>query len=47
MKPSGWKMMQLRAGYKEMGTMHHVRLTIVCQINKLRLLERNHLAEKG
>jgi hypothetical protein len=36
-------MMQLRAGCE---STHRDRLTIVCQINKLRLLERNPRAEK-
>jgi hypothetical protein len=39
-------MMQLRGGCKGMKTGRCGKLTIVCQINKLRLLERNHRAEK-
>jgi hypothetical protein len=39
-------MMQLRAGWKGTETVRCGKLTIVCQLNTLRLLERNHLAEK-
>ena len=39
------KKMQRRSGCKRMKTMHRGKATIVGQINKLRLLERNHLAE--
>jgi hypothetical protein len=38
--------MQLRAGCKRMETVRCGKLAIVCQINKLRLLERNHRVEK-
>jgi hypothetical protein len=39
-------MMQLRAGCEGMETVRCGNLAIVCQVNKLRLLERNHRAEK-
>jgi hypothetical protein len=32
---------------RKMKTVHCGKQTIVCQINKLRLLERNHRAEKA
>jgi hypothetical protein len=38
-------MMQLRAGCERMEPVRCGKVTVVCQINKLRLLERNHRAE--
>jgi hypothetical protein len=39
-------MMQLRAGCEGMETVRCGNLAIVCQVNKLRLLERNHPRKK-
>jgi hypothetical protein len=40
-------MMQLRDGCKRMKTGRCGKLTIVCQIDKLRVLQGNQRAEKG
>jgi len=39
-------MMQLRAGCKRTETVRCGKVIVVCQINKLRLLGRNHRVEK-
>jgi hypothetical protein len=47
MKPSGWKMTQLRGGCEGTRTMPRKKLTIVHHVNELPVPGQKYLDEKG